>query len=609
MDTVDWTLFLGRWHPVLVHLPIGLVLGLLFLEIVAALRPRKAVVRAAAGPLLILLVPSTLAAALCGWLLAGAGGYDAGLLRLHRLTGLAVAVLAVLMAVAHAFRRSGWYRFLLVVCALALVPAGHYGGSLTHGRDYLAQHAPSWLKPLLGGRTGAGPATGPVPLDPAAFDLYQHGIQPVFDRYCISCHGSEKAKGGLRLDHAAGLWIGGDSGPAIEPGRPEASLLLKRMRLPLDHDEHMPPEGKPQPDPADLELLAWWIAQGAPTNRTLAELTPPTHLLERLRALPTPTGSAPASNAPQPPSAQTPDPYRMPGPEQIHAELDRPGVAIAALAATEPWLQVNAAPAGPRFDDAALERLIALCGPRIRWLDLGGTAVTDAGLRHLRGAPHLERLRLDRTRVTDAGLAELRGLTELTSLNLYGTAVTATGVAGLLRLPRLQHLYLWKTEVTSDAVARLLAQAADPTGTEDRTAAAAGTRSLSIELGAPTGGGEPVTGVPINTICPVSDKLADPKRTLWHEDRLVAFCCDDCRETFRREPTRFTARLAQLAQPPPGQLAQPPSNPLCPVSGRPARKDITVAHDGRLVAFCSEACRDTFAAGPGAFLARLASGD
>ncbi|MCS7090509.1 MAG: c-type cytochrome domain-containing protein [Verrucomicrobiota bacterium] len=285
MNAAEGSLFLGRWHPVVVHLPIGLLIGLAFLELVAVLRPRRAVVRAATGPLLALLVPSALVAALSGWFLGSAGSYDAELLRMHRFTGLAVAGLCVLMGVAHLFRRSGWYRFLLMVCLGVTVPAGHYGGSLTHGRDYLARHAPDWLKPILshrGGCTGAGRSAAPV--EAAAFDLYRHGIQPVFDRYCVSCHGSEKARGGLRLDHAAALWSGGDSGPAIVAGDPTASLLVQRMRLPLEHDDHMPPAGKPQPEPADLELLVWWIAQGAPTNRTLTELNPPEPIRHRLLA-------------------------------------------------------------------------------------------------------------------------------------------------------------------------------------------------------------------------------------------------------------------------------------------------------------------------------------
>lgn len=602
MSGAEWSLFVGRWHPVLVHLPIGLVIALVFLELVAVLRPRRAVVRAATGPLLALLIPTTLLAALSGWLLGGSGEYDAALLRSHRLSGLAVAVLTVLMGVAHVFRRLGWYRFLLVICTGVLIPAGHYGGSLTHGRDYLTRHAPSRVKVLLGARSSPLVATPAAPaLDPAAFDVYLQGIQPVFDRYCVGCHGPERARGGLRLDHAAALWVGGDSGPALVPGDAEASLLLQRMRLPVDHEEHMPPAGKPQPDPADLELLAWWIARGAPTNRTLAEMSPPEPIRRRLLARPAATSEARPLNLPgRLPALEEPAP--------AEPFVTDPGVVITRLGADEPWLQVNAATAGKNFDDGALERLATRYGQWIRWLDLSGTAVTDAGLAFLSSMAHLERLQLDRTGVTDAGLVHLRNLVELESLNLYGTAVTGTGLMALVELPRLRRLYLWQTQVSAEAVQALLAARGQ------RPEVLAWQRELQelqrrlqqaelrVETGAPPGPSLVAPGVPVNTICPVSDKLVDLAHTLWHEGRLVAFCCGACRAVFAEEPARYANRLAQLANPPPGQLASPPANTVCPVTGRPVVPEITAVHGGRLLAFCCGDCRERFLADPARYV-------
>ncbi len=83
---------------------------------------------------------------------------------------------------------------------------------------------------------------------------------------CYSCHGgSGKAKGGLRLDHRAGLLKGGDSGPALLPGRPAESLLLKSIRH-LDPDLKMPRNGTKLDDETlrDFEL---WIKQGAADPR------------------------------------------------------------------------------------------------------------------------------------------------------------------------------------------------------------------------------------------------------------------------------------------------------------------------------------------------------
>ena len=89
----------------------------------------------------------------------------------------------------------------------------------------------------------------------------------VLEKYCFACHGPEKQQGGLRLDTAAGLLKGGDSGEsAVVPGKADVSLLW--TRLGVDHD--MPPEGKPQPTDAERELVRLWIAGGAeyPTAKT-----------------------------------------------------------------------------------------------------------------------------------------------------------------------------------------------------------------------------------------------------------------------------------------------------------------------------------------------------
>ena len=100
-----------------------------------------------------------------------------------------------------------------------------------------------------------------------------------------------------------------------------------------------------------------------------------------------------------------------------------------------------------QFGDAQLVTLAAL-GPVIHWLDMGETAVSDAGLAQLSTMSELRRLQLDRTAVTDAGLAALAPLARLESLNLFGTAVTDGGLVALEALPRLRRLHVWQTQVT-----------------------------------------------------------------------------------------------------------------------------------------------------------------
>ena len=77
---------------------------------------------------------------------------------------------------------------------------------------------------------------------------------------------------------------GGQSGPVIVPGQAAQSELLRRVRLPLDDQDHMPPEGKPQPAPEDLALLEWWVEAGAPGDKRVDQLNPPSPILRLLQA-------------------------------------------------------------------------------------------------------------------------------------------------------------------------------------------------------------------------------------------------------------------------------------------------------------------------------------
>lgn len=94
----------------------------------------------------------------------------------------------------------------------------------------------------------------------AAVD-YPREVKPILKERCFACHGALKQESGLRLDTAATLLKGGDSGPAILSGKAERSLLIERVTA-ADESRRMPPEGKPL-TPEQISLLSAWIAEGA----------------------------------------------------------------------------------------------------------------------------------------------------------------------------------------------------------------------------------------------------------------------------------------------------------------------------------------------------------
>ena len=262
--------FIGRLHPLLVHLPIGFLVLLGIFEVLAQW-PRGQNLVAAIRVILLLTLPVSLAGIVCGWMLGESGDYDGRLLFWHRWLGVSLGFACAALLALHWRRQLRIYRWALVGTLGLLVAASHFGASLTHGSDFL-----SWPKaksaPSKAGLTG----------DLATQVFHTAVIQPIFKQSCEKCHGPDKSKGGLRLDTVAHLLAGGDSGSPIKPAGATQSLLGKRLSLPLDSDEHMPPDGKRQLSANELVLIRWWLDAGAPTDKTVQELNPTPQILKIL---------------------------------------------------------------------------------------------------------------------------------------------------------------------------------------------------------------------------------------------------------------------------------------------------------------------------------------
>lgn len=341
-----WAQFVGRFHPLVVHLPIGVVLLALMIESLRLLTRRAEWLVPAMTMVLWVSALSCLAAIGVGYLLVldGGPGVNLRLLEQHIQFGLLFggAVLASLV-VWHLYRwvnigvmRWG-FRVVLVATVVLMSVGSHYGGALVHGPNYLTRHLPPELRPLalaLGiiddeqdnGRrdrltaadseadpgasdeapavpqpqpdeeetagdpvivelddpdqAGTDPGSGVVdePREAGAGDeagsgimndadtmvmVYKDLVEPVFDLKCMDCHEEGNAKGRLRMDTYADLMKGGSLGESVIPGDAVGSELVFRLGLPMDDDERMPPPNEEQLTDAEVELVKWWIEQGA----------------------------------------------------------------------------------------------------------------------------------------------------------------------------------------------------------------------------------------------------------------------------------------------------------------------------------------------------------
>ena len=139
------TFFIGRFHPVLVHLPIGILLvafAFHLLSFTSKFRKLKSAVR----PSLFFGMLSALTAAVSGYYLSSEGGYDERLLTQHKWMGFATTGLTLIIFLfsrKHSFitkdDRKKAVSILFFPLVILLTWTGHLGGSITHGDDFLFQ--------------------------------------------------------------------------------------------------------------------------------------------------------------------------------------------------------------------------------------------------------------------------------------------------------------------------------------------------------------------------------------------------------------------------------------------------------------------------------------
>jgi len=438
----DFVFFIGRFHVLVLHLPVGIVIAAVALDWIAR-RERYAALRQTSSFLWGAAAISAVATAVLGYLHFAEGGFTGTSASSHRLFGTitALACVAVWWLTSRSRGAAGALRLGAGVVMLVLVTlTGHYGGNLTHGTDYLRQYAPAFLRPLLGAAERR-----PRPASVAVADPYLDVVQPLLQQRCGTCHNDDKQSGGFSVAGYESTLVGGDTGRAVVPGNLEASELYYRITLPEDDEAHMPAEGKTPPTPAQIEILRWWIAAGAPQQTTVAAVGAGADVEPLLAAE---IGLSGATAASASTATATADPALV-------QKLFEAGFLVRQVSQADARLVVSVNSPGKALDSAALAALAA-AAPQIVDLNLANADLDDAELASIGTLPEVTHLRLARNRLTDAGLTAIAASPALEHLNLYGNAgVTDAALVTLAGSGSLRELYVWQTAVTAVGVARL----------------------------------------------------------------------------------------------------------------------------------------------------------
>jgi uncharacterized membrane protein len=413
----DWQQFLGRFHPLAVHLPIGLIVLVPVLEIAGAFRPAM---REAAGFVLALACAACFGTLMLGYLLAYGSGDTGATVTRHMWGGIVLAIGMTLCVLARPWWSSGSmprvYPVLLGCMMVVLLWTAHQGGSLTHGSGYLTEYMPTPLKrlALLGTVDAAVPDS-----------FYAKHINPILDANCVTCHGTRKGEGGLRLDSYESLMRGGKDGPVIVARNADKSLLLARITLPQGDPHRMPAEGRPPLKPNEIAWIRAWIGTGAsPSIKEVAGV--------RLPAEPHDVPPDPVGDYSQLAN-------------EIAAMRHAQGAKLLPVSAKpSDGLILDTVDSASSFGDAQLAAFQKFA-PYIVEADLARTAVTDASFDTLARFSHLHALHLEGTSVTGQGIAKLAALPRLNYLNLSETKMTTDSLGPLKSMHNLRHVYLFDT--------------------------------------------------------------------------------------------------------------------------------------------------------------------
>lgn len=418
---------LGRAHPMVLHFPIVFIFLLPFIPLLLTAlsvnqEDRKIFVSRyfqAAHFLCGITV-------LFGLFLSAETGYNGFEISLHKWGGVILLVVLILLENLWYYRthQTGTLRLMMYLPLILVVITSHIGAGVTHGQDFLTEPVRSKTTPQ-------------VPLTQAL--IYRDVIHPILEQKCMNCHNSSKSKGDLILADSISILKGGEDGPVITIGNPDDSPLFQRLMLDIDHDDHMPPKGKPQLTQTEINLIGQWISQEHPFDVAYAALDP----ADTLAVL---TKTHYKSDAPMV--------YDMkPASKSDIRSLNDDYRLLSPIARESPALYARFLSAS-HYQDEYLNALTRV-KDQVVDLYLGHMPVDDEDLSIVGQFSNLQVLNLNGTRISDQGLTNLYELTDLQKLYLTGTDVSESGISNLLKANPIKKLYLWASDIDSSGMKSL----------------------------------------------------------------------------------------------------------------------------------------------------------
>lgn len=486
----------GEYHPLFLHVPIGIIFLAVAMEVLGWLSFGKYKPRTTLA-LFLAFVGGTLACVSGMFMLKTGGGYSvdtsvafdtdqwkegwANDMFKHMWMGIAFVAVVGLAFLAKVWSRPGAgrgpiYAILLFGTAGIMGYGSHYGGLQTHGSDPVATTMVNLgilpEKKKDGDVKTKTKTVQSLPKDRLAF---AEVVMPIFDNRCLACHSEAagKKKGKLYMDSYANLIAGGrskkDDFPTLVPGHADESYMIEVITLPLDDDMRMPPEDEVQIEEHEVRILTWWVNNipkrdslddATYEDKTLEEMGAPQEILDAVANLASPEERA-AIEAAEKAAVAKAEQERAAKREALQNSLDALKqqdafkTSLKYVSRDSSDLDFTSVSLRSNLNDETFAKLAPVAGALVS-VDVSASSVSEGALAEmLPKMTSLRRLNLSQTEVGDGLLEVIANLKDLEYLNVYGTKVTDTGILKLKSLAGLKQLFGWQSQVTEEGAKAL----------------------------------------------------------------------------------------------------------------------------------------------------------